>query len=75
MLTCNSCGAEHDREGRSECFKCHVQGIRFDFRGSAMPGRKGWNRTANEWKMENFGTSDDRELAKRGIERASNFGD
>lgn len=73
-MICSECGAEHDREGRDVCFRCHVRGIRFGFRGSAQPGRKGWNRTATEWKLENFGTSDDRELAKRGIVKASEYG-
>lgn len=71
MRVCD-CGREHDRDA-NECFKCHVSGIRFAFRGSAMPGRKGWNTTADEWRLKNFGTSDERELAKRGIERASNY--
>ena len=69
-MICNHCGSEHGREGRDLCFRCHVQGIRFTFQGSAMPGRKGWNRTANEWKMESLGTTSDKELAQRGIERA-----
>lgn len=73
MLECSTCGREHDRQGRAECFGCHVKGIRFGFAGSAVKGRAGWNRTATEWKLEHFGTADDRELAKRGIERASNF--
>lgn len=69
-MICENCGSEHDREGRDLCFRCHVQGIRFAFKGSVMPGRKGWNRTANEWRQEHLGTTDERELAKRGIERA-----
>lgn len=69
MRECSDCGALHDRDA-DHCFRCHVQGIRFAFKGSVMPGRKGWNRTANEWKMEHLGTTNDKELAKRGIERA-----
>ena len=74
MTTCANCGSEHDREGRDLCFRCHVQGIRFAFQSSGGNGRKGWNRTANEWKLENFGTTSDKELAKRGIVRSSNYG-
>lgn len=70
-MICSNCGSEHDRDGRDLCFRCHVQGIRFSFHGSAQQGRKGWNRTANEWRMENFGTTSEKELAARGIERAS----
>lgn len=73
-MNCSSCGVAHDRDGRDLCFRCHVKGIRFGFQGSASPGRKGWNRTAREWKQEHFGTSDDKELAKRGIVRASDYG-
>jgi hypothetical protein len=69
-VICDNCQRDHDREGRDLCFRCHVQGIRFAFKGSAVPGRTGWNRTANEWKQEHFGTTSDKELAKRGIERA-----
>jgi hypothetical protein len=68
-VICTNCSTEHDRDGEL-CFRCHIRGIRFSFSGSAVKGRKGWNRTANEWKLEHFGTSDDKELAKRGIERA-----
>jgi hypothetical protein len=63
------CGKEAE-PGRDTCFRCRVAGVGFTFKGSAMIGRKGWNRTANEWKQEHLGTTDDRELAKRGIERA-----
>ena len=68
-MICEQCGSEHSRDA-DLCFRCHVKGIRFGFKGSAMPGRKGWNRTANDWKLENFGTTSDKELAARGIERA-----
>ena len=69
MKTCTDCGAFHDRDA-DHCFRCHVRGIRFSFKGSAQVGRQGWNKTATDFKLENFGTADDRELAKRGIERA-----
>lgn len=41
-----------------------------NLRSSAGYGRAGWARTANDWKRENFGTADDRELGRRGIVRA-----
>ncbi len=46
----------------------------FGFKGAVRPGRQSWNRTAREWKEENFGTSSDHELADRGIVKASNYG-
>ncbi len=72
-MICSSCGATHDREGRAECFACHVKGIGFGFRGGVRAGRKNWNRLASEYKLENFGTSSDKELAAKGIVRADNY--
>ena len=72
MTECGSCGREHDRDG-GLCFACHVKGIRFAFKGSAQPGRRGWNKTANDFKLENFGTTSEKELADRGIVRADKF--
>lgn len=72
-MTLCACG-NIAREGRQECFRCHVRGIGFTFHGSANPGRSGWNRTATEWKLEHFGTSSDKELEKRGIVPAKEFG-
>ena len=69
-MICPDCGVKPVQEGRDTCFHCRVSGVGFGFRGSAKPGRQGWNTTANEWKMENFGTTSDKELAARGIERA-----
>jgi len=34
-----------------------------------MHTRTGWNKTANDWRLENFGTTSEKELAARGIER------
>lgn len=70
MKECSDCGALHDRDA-DHCFRCHVQGIRFAFKGSAIAGRNGWNRTAREFREEHFGTSSEKELAQRGIERVS----
>ncbi|HUW03025.1 MAG TPA: hypothetical protein VMW08_11775 [Acidimicrobiales bacterium] len=73
MTACSNCSTEHDRDG-DLCFRCHVQGIRFAFKGSVTPGRKGWNRTANEYKQEHFGTTSDKELEQRGIVKAKDYG-
>jgi|TARA_R110000764_G_scaffold11470_5_gene34415 hypothetical protein len=65
------CEKSEDRDGL--CFRHRIAGTTFGFRGSAREGRAGWNMTANDWKTENFGTSNDKELAARGIERSSNY--
>ena len=65
-----ACGKPAE-QGRTECFRCRVSGVGFTFKGSARVGRDGWNTTANEWRLENFGTADEKELAKKGIERAN----
>ncbi len=72
-MICPTCGSEHDATHRQECFACHVKGIGFGFRGGVRAGRKNWNETANEWKLENFGTSSDKELAAKGIVPASDY--
>jgi hypothetical protein len=56
--------------GKEECFRCRISSVGFGFRGSAIVGRRGFHKTANEWRQENFGTTSEKELAARGIERA-----
>ncbi len=73
-MICSEPGCEKPEDRQGLCFRHRIAGTTFGFRGSAREGRKGWNTTASEWKAENFGTSDDKELAARGIERASNYG-
>ena len=63
------CGREAE-EGTDTCFRCRIRSVRFGFQGGALVGRSGWNRTREEHMLEHLGTTDDRELAKRGIERA-----
>lgn len=55
--------------GKDECFRHRVASVGFALRSPAVAGD--FHRTASEWKKEHLGSSDDRELAKRGIERAS----
>jgi hypothetical protein len=71
---CHSQCPNTAEEGKDECFRHRVLGVGFAFQGSANPGRSGWNRTAREWREEHLGTNDERELAKRGIVRASDYG-
>lgn len=56
-------------EGHDECFPCHVGTVGFALRGSATVGRGGWHTTKNDHLMEHFGTTSEKELAQRGIER------
>ena len=71
MRTCFHDGCHNLAEsGKDECFKHRVSGVGFTFSGSAIAGRGGWNRTAAEWRQEHFGTTSEKELAARGIERA-----
>jgi hypothetical protein len=56
-------------EGKSECFRHRVASVGFGLKAPAVDGQ--WHRTKNEWMQENLGTTDDRELGKRGIERAT----
>lgn len=54
--------------GRDECFRHRVASVGFALRGPANRGV--FHQTKNDWMMENFGTTSEKELAERGIERA-----
>lgn len=46
-MKCSNCGAELKTEQdqkRGICFKCHVKGIKFGFRGVEY-GQKAWNNS------------------------------
>jgi len=66
MNSC-ACGKEIAAT-ESECYRCRVASVGFGLKAPAVDGQ--WHRTKREWMLENLGTVDDRELAKRGIERA-----
>ena len=53
---------------RDECFRCRVATVGFAMAGPAQ--RHNFHQTKNEWMQENLGTTNERELAARGIERA-----
>ena len=72
-MICDVGGCEKPEDREGFCFLHRISGTTFGFRGSAREGRKGWNETAKDWKISNFGTSNEKELAARGIERASNY--
>ncbi len=52
-----------------ECYRHRIMGVGFRLQAPAVQGD--WHRTAREYREENFGTSDERELGRRGIERAT----
>ncbi len=54
--------------GTDQCFLCRVRSVGFTMHGPANIGN--FHETKTEWMMDNFGTTSERELAERGIERA-----
>ncbi len=72
MSQCSAAGCSNEAHPKKngECYKHAVAGIGITFHGGVRPGRTSWNRSKTEWMMEHLGTTDDRELGKRGIERA-----
>ena len=54
------------------CYRCRVLSVGISLKAPATQGN--WHRTPREWREENFGTNDERELAKRGIVRSSDYG-
>lgn len=55
--------------GRDICFRHRVASVGFAMKGPAQ--EHNFHQTTRDWKEEHLGTSDDRELAKRGIERSA----
>lgn len=54
--------------GSDECFHHRVKSVGFALHGPANVGD--FHKTRNDHMREHFGTTDDRELGRRGIERA-----
>jgi hypothetical protein len=52
-----------------ECYRHRIMSVGFSLKAPAVQGD--FHRTASDWKQENFGTDSDRDLAARGIERAT----
>jgi hypothetical protein len=70
-MNCSYDGCAKTAEDDSDiCFRHRVMGVSIKLQGSAQTGSGMWNKTKNDWMLDNFGTTDDRELGKRGIERA-----
>lgn len=69
-MLCVECGAKDAEAGSEICFLCRVRSVGFSWRGGAMHGQSGFHRTKREYMEEHLGTTDERALAERGIERA-----
>ena len=67
MKACSTCGSTITPiRVDGECFRCHVRGIAFTYRGGAIEGRGGWNTTEREFLAEHVG-----DIHRDGIEKAS----
>jgi hypothetical protein len=55
----------------NECYRHRVMSVGFSLRAPAVQGQ--FHRTVNDYKLEQFGTTSDKELAERGIVRASEY--
>lgn len=68
-MTCKHEGCSNtSEEDKDECFRHRVSGIGFSFHGGAKSGRNAWNTSKTEHMVEHLGTSDTKELGRRGIE-------
>ena len=54
-----------------ECYRHRVMSVGFSLRAPAVEGQ--FHQTARDYREEHFGTGDERELAERGIVRASDY--
>ena len=63
-MGCAECGLREAQEGRDICFACKIKGVGFTWRGGALLGRRGWNKTHRDHLEEHFGVSSGAELAK-----------
>jgi hypothetical protein len=52
-VTCGAMTTRHSPDG--ECFRCHVHGIGFTYRGGAIVGHGGWHTTEREYLAEHVG--------------------
>ena len=69
-MVCSHEGCRRDAYyPHDECYRHRIMSVGFSLRAPAVQGD--FHRTASEWKQENFGTDSDRDLAARGIERAT----
>lgn len=72
-MECTAKGCRRDaEEGKDECFRHRILGVGFSLRGAATAGD--FHRTARDYREEQFGTNDERELEKRGIVPARDYG-
>ena len=65
------CGKDADYP-HDECYRHRVLSVGFALKGPATQGD--FHRTARDYREEQFGTNDERELEKRGIVPAKDYG-
>lgn len=71
MSECSHHGCTNQAEDNTdECFRHRVLSVGVTWRGGARLGKSSWNVSKNDFMAENFGTTNDRDLGKRGVERA-----
>lgn len=69
-MTCSEPGCEKQRDGEHDvCFRHRVMSVGVKWNGGARLGRRSWNQSKKDFMLENFGTTSEKELAARGIER------
>lgn len=69
-MQCQHNGCEKPAEaGRRDCFRHRIMGVGFAFKGGARAGRASWNRTKTDFMLEHLGTTNEKELAAKGIVR------
>lgn len=56
-------------EGKDICFRHRIASVGVKWHGGARKGRTSWNVSKKDFMLENFGTTNERELAQRGIVR------
>jgi len=68
-VNCSHAGCQKESDyPHDECYRHRIMSVGFSLRAPAVQGD--FHRTARDYREEAFGTSDERELAERGIERA-----
>jgi hypothetical protein len=66
---CSQDGCEKEAHyPHDECYRHRIMSVGLTTKGPA--NTTNFHQTANDWKLENLGTTSDRDLAARGIERA-----
>ena len=69
-MTCSVADCDKDADyPHDECYRHRIMSVGFSLKAPAVQGD--FHKTADDWRRENMGTTDERELGRQGIERAS----